>query len=150
MDCGVIMLACEFGHLCSLAVVRTGRPEKGNMDLRISERKSGNVTILDLQGRVVLGANNDSLAAELRKLAESAPCNVLINLAEATQVDSSGISTLVRSFVTLERDGGSLKILNPTGHVREILELTRLVQCFPTYTDEAEALASFRSSAAHA
>ncbi|HTX16636.1 MAG TPA: STAS domain-containing protein [Candidatus Baltobacteraceae bacterium] len=120
------------------------------MDLRISERKSGNVTILDLRGRIVLGPTNDSLAAELRKLAESAPCNVLINLSEATQVDSSGISTLVRSFVTLERDGGSLKILNPNGHVREILELTRLVQCLPTYTDEAQALASFRDSAAHA
>jgi anti-anti-sigma factor len=120
------------------------------MDLRISERKSQNVTIVDLQGRVVLGATNDSLAAELRKLAENAPCNVLINFADVTQVDSSGISTLVRNFVTLERDGGSLKLLNPKGHVREILELTRLVQCLPTYTEEAKALASFHDSAAHA
>ncbi|HEX4074828.1 MAG TPA: STAS domain-containing protein [Candidatus Acidoferrales bacterium] len=120
------------------------------MDLRIAERKSGNVTILDLRGRVVIGATNDSLTAELRKLAETAPCNVLINLADVAQVDSSGISTLVRSFVTLERDGGSLKILNPNGHVREILELTRLVNCLPTFTDEAQALASFRNTAAHA
>lgn len=120
------------------------------MDLRISERKSQNVTILDLDGRVVIGATNDSLAAELRKLAKNTPCQVLINLAGVTQVDSSGISTLVRSFVTLERDGGSLKLLNPEGHVREILELTRLVNCLPTYTDEAKAIASFRSTAAHA
>jgi anti-sigma B factor antagonist len=120
------------------------------MDLRISERKSENVTILDLRGRILTGTTNDAFAARLRKLAESAPCNVLINLAEVAQVDSSGLSTLVRSFVTLERDGGSLKLLNPEGHVREILELTRLVQCLPTYTNEAEALASFRDSAAHA
>jgi anti-sigma B factor antagonist len=120
------------------------------MGLRISERKSGNVTILDLRGRIVIGASNDSFRAKLRKLAENAPCNVLINLADVAQVDSSGISTLVRSFVTLERDGGSLKILHPRGHVREILELTRLVNCLPAYTDEAEALASFRKTATHA
>jgi len=120
------------------------------MDLRISERKSENVTILDVEGRLLIGASNEAFGAELRKLAASAPCNVLVNLAKLTQVDSSGISTLVRSFVTLERDGGSLKILNPTGHVRGVLELTRLVKSLPTYTDEAEALASFRDTAAHA
>ncbi|HTW25131.1 MAG TPA: STAS domain-containing protein [Candidatus Baltobacteraceae bacterium] len=119
------------------------------MDLRISERKLQNITILDLRGRVVIGATNDSLAEVLRKLAANAPCNVLINLADVSQVDSSGISTLVRSFVTLQRDGGSLKLLNPNGHVLEILELTRLVNCLPTFTDEAQAVASF-GSAAHA
>jgi anti-anti-sigma factor len=120
------------------------------MDLRISARKSQDVTIFDVEGRILIGASNEAFGAELRKLAASAPCNVLVNLAKVTQVDSSGISTLVRSFVTLERDGGSLKILNPTGHVREVLEITRLVKSIPTYADEAEALASFRSSAAHA
>lgn len=120
------------------------------MDLRISERKADGVTVLDLRGRVVIGKTNDALAAELRKLAEKTPCDVLINLTDVSQVDSSGISTLVRSFVTLERDGGHLKLLNPQGHVREILELTRLVSCLPTFTSEAEAVKSFRSTAAHA
>jgi anti-sigma B factor antagonist len=120
------------------------------MDLRISARKSGNVTILDVRGRIVIGESSDSLRAELCKLAESTPCNVLVNLAEVTQVDSSGISTLVRSYVTLNRNGGSLKILNPTKYVRQVLEATRLISCLPTYTDEAEALASFRDSAANA
>src|SRR5271154_4000419 len=120
------------------------------MNLRISARKSQGVTILDVEGRLLIGAGNDAFGAELRRLAASAPCNVLVNLAKVTQVDSSGISTLVRSFVTLERDGGNLKLLSPKGHVREVLELTRLVKSLPTYTDEAEALASFHDSAAHA
>lgn len=120
------------------------------MGLQISARKFGNVTILDLQGRLTIGVSNDTLGNELRRLAEAAPCDVLVNLAGVTQMDSSGISTLVRSFVTFERQGGSLKLLNPAGHVREVLELTRLIQSIPTFTDEAKAVASFRSGAAHA
>jgi anti-anti-sigma factor len=120
------------------------------MGIQISARKSGTVTILDVRGRIVIGDNSDSFRAELRKLAESTPCDVLVNLAGVTQVDSSGISALVQSFVTLKRDGGSLKILNPTGSVREVLELTGLIKCLPAYTDEAIAFASFRRSAAHA
>jgi anti-sigma B factor antagonist len=120
------------------------------MGLQISERKSENVTILDLRGRIVIGDGNDSFAAELRKLAETAPCDVLVNLADVTQVDSSGISTLVKLFVTLKREGGNLKLLNPVGTVRHVLEVTGLIRCFPTYTDEEAAIASFRGSAAHA
>jgi anti-anti-sigma factor len=126
------------------------RHEEDDMGLQISTRKSGNVTILDVRGRIVIGANSDSFRVELRKLAENTPCDVLVNLAGVTQVDSSGISALVQSFVTLKRDGGSLKILNPTGYVREVLEVTGLINCLPAYTDEASALASFRDSAAHA
>lgn len=118
------------------------------MGLQISSRKSGTVTILDLQGRVTIGSSNDALSAELRKLAENAPCDVLVNLAGVTQMDSSGISTLVRTFVTLERQGGGLKLLNPAGHVREVLDLTRLIQSIPTYKSESTAVASFRSSTA--
>jgi anti-anti-sigma factor len=123
---------------------------EANMGLQIATRKSGDVIVLDLVGRVIIGVSNDSLSAELRKLADTAPCNVLVNLSGVTQMDSSGISTLVRSFVTLERQGGSLKVLNPTGHVKEVLELTRLIQSIPSFTDEAKAVASFRGGVAHA
>lgn len=114
------------------------------MGLQISSRKSGDVTIIDVRGRVIIGRENDTLSAELRKLAEAGPCDILVNLAGATQVDSSGISTIVRSFVTLERRGGRLKLVNPSGHVRQVLELTRLIRSIPTFTDEAAALTSFR------
>ena len=120
------------------------------MDLQIVPRNSGKVVILDLRGRIVIGANADSFRAELRQLAQNKPCDVLVNLAAVTQVDSTGITALVQSFVTLKRDGGSLKILNPTGYVRQVLEVTGLINCLPVFTDEATALASFHGSAAHA
>jgi anti-anti-sigma factor len=120
------------------------------MGLQITARKSGNVTILDLQGRIIIGSSNDALGTELRKLAEVGPADVLVNLAGVAQIDSSGISTIVRSFVSLERQGGGLKLLNPAGHVREVLELTRLIQSIPTFTDEAKAVRAFRGGVAHA
>jgi anti-sigma B factor antagonist len=120
------------------------------MGLQITTRKSGNVTILDLAGRIVIGVSNDSLSAELRKFAEAGASEIVVNLEGVTQIDSSGISTLVRSFVTLERQGGGLKILNPTGHVKEVLELTRLIQAIPAFTDEGKAIAAFRGGVAHA
>jgi anti-sigma B factor antagonist len=120
------------------------------MGLQISKRKSGAITILDLQGGITIGVSNDFLAAELRELMEAGPSEVIINLSGVAKIDSSGISTIVRFFVTLQRLGGGLRILNPSGHVREIFELTRLINCIPTYADEAKAIASFRGGAVRA
>ncbi len=113
------------------------------MNLQIIARKSGDVTILDLQGRVTIGVSNDLLIARLRELLDEGVRKVLINLENVPAMDSSGISSLVRSFVTLQRTGGSLRLLHPAGHVREVLELTRLLHSIPNFDDEAQAIASF-------
>ncbi len=114
------------------------------VSLHISQRKSGDVTIIDLHGRATIGRGNDTLVAELRQTLEAGARKLLVNLANTSQVDSSGISTIVRAFVTLQRKGGSLKLLNPNGRVREVLEVTRLLNAIPTFEDEAKALASFK------
>jgi anti-anti-sigma factor len=120
------------------------------MGLRISARKFEDITILDVHDRIVIGETCDSFGVVLCELAESKPCNVLVNFAEATQVDSSRISALVKSFVTLKRHGGNVNILNPLGAVRDLLDVTGLVHCLQTYTDGAKALASIHDGAAHA
>src|ERR1019366_5596486 len=111
---GVILRPPDGLIKCRACALRSWQ-EDADMGLQISARKSENVTILDVRGRIVIGDNNDSFAAELRKLAASTPGDGLGDLAEVTQVDSSGISTLVKLFVTLKRDGGNLKSLNPVG-----------------------------------
>jgi anti-sigma B factor antagonist len=117
------------------------------MNLKISSRHSGDVTILDLEGRVTIGRDNDSLNQRLQELARQSVKKILVNLANVAQLDSSGLSTLVRAFISFQNAGGSLKLLHPGGHVRQVLDLTRLTKTIPTLDDEAQAVASFSSSA---
>ncbi|MGH9774350.1 MAG: STAS domain-containing protein [Candidatus Acidiferrales bacterium] len=113
------------------------------MNLQIAKRQSGDVMIIDLAGRVTIGRENDLLCQELHDTIASGAHKLLINLENVKQMDSSGISCVVRNFVSLQRVKGSLKLLRPRGHVRDVLELTHLLQSIPSYEDEAAALASF-------
>ncbi len=113
------------------------------MGLQATTRQSGDVTILDLEGRATIGRENDALAAALRRLTEGGARKLLVNLAGMVQIDSSGISTLVRTFVAMGKSGGSLKLLAPVGRVRQALAVARLLSAIPTFDDEAAALASF-------
>ena len=114
------------------------------VSLQISTRKRGDVTILDLRGKAILGFDSDRLAGHLEKLVASGVPKLLLNLADLTQLDSSGISAIVGTFVTLQRRGASLKLLRPRDQVRDVLHVVRLLEVIPTFEDEAEALASFR------
>ncbi len=118
--------------------------EEAVVSLRTMIRQSGDVTILDLEGRATIGASSDLLARELRRLRESGARKLLVNLSGVTQIDSSGLSMLVRAFVSLGQSGGSLKLLGVRGRVREVFSVTRLLGAIPTFDDEASALASFR------
>jgi anti-anti-sigma factor len=106
------------------------------VDLQISIRESGDVTILDLQGRATIGADSDLLSSPLQRLAAKGVQKLLLNLAGVTQLDSSGISAITRMSVSLSRQGGSL--------VLEVLRVIHLPDIIPTFEDETEALASFR------
>ncbi|MFZ0037869.1 MAG: STAS domain-containing protein [Candidatus Acidiferrales bacterium] len=116
------------------------------MGLQFCIRRHEDVVILDLRGRVTIGHSNDELSRELRSLADNEARKILVNLNDVPQLDSSGISTIVRTFVTLRRAGGSLKLLRPTGHVFEVLDMTHLLQTIPTFDDENKALESFREA----
>jgi anti-sigma B factor antagonist len=114
------------------------------VDLQISIRESGDVTILDLQGRATIGADSDLLSGYLQSLVANGAQKLLLNLANVTQLDSWGISAIIGTHVSLSRQGGSVKLLCPRGRVQTVLRVTRLPDIVPTFEDEAQALASFR------
>ncbi len=120
------------------------------MGLQITARRAGDVAILDVSGRATIGESADTMTRELQKLVTDGSRKVLVNLALVSQIDSTGLSALVRAFVSLERSGGAMKLLRPSGNVRHVLELTRLIRSIPTFEDETVALEAFVQPAAGA
>lgn len=115
------------------------------MTLQIAVRESAGVTIVDLKGRATIGADNDMLNANLRKLVSSGVRNLVLNLADLTQLDSSSIGTIASTFVSLGRQGGTLKLLHPRGRVRTALDAMKWLDYISSFEDEAQAIASFHS-----
>ena len=118
---------------------------EGVVSLQIVVRQSNDVTILDLTGKSTIDASEGELLSKrLRALTDNGKHKLLLNLANLTQVDSSGISAIVEAYVCLQRQDGELKLLNPRGRVLEVLTLFRLLDTIPSFKDETKALASFR------
>lgn len=69
--------------------------------------------------------------------------NILLNLADVTYIDSSGIGELVSAFTGVSKQGGALKLLNLTKKVHDLLQITKLYTVFDVHDDEAQAIASF-------
>ena len=114
------------------------------MGLQISIRESGDVTILDLQGRATLDGGSQLLSSRLQELVANGVRKLLLNLGDLSQIDSSCFSIIVRTRVSLKGRGGDLKLLRPGGHVLEALKVLHLLEIIPTFEDETQALASFR------
>ena len=114
------------------------------MSLQISIREFGDVTILDLRGRSTIGDDTELLSSQLQTLVADGVRKLLLNLADLTQVDSSGVSAIVRTCVSLRRQGGDLKLLCPCGRVLEVFRVLRLLKSIASFEDETQALVSFR------
>jgi len=111
--------------------------------LTINERNAGNVTVLDLSGRITIGEGSVQLRDAVRRLLEQGNKNLLIDLGAVDYVDSSGIGELVSCYTTTKNQGGQLKLLNLTKKIKDLLSITKLLTVFETFEDESEALKSF-------
>ncbi len=116
----------------------------GGTGLKILVRKSHGITILDLRGKSTFDNSGcEILYGELIRLSEGGASNLLLNVENLTQVDSSSVGALVRAYVALKRRGGSLKLLRPRAHVKMVLDVFHLLETIPNFEDETQALASF-------
>lgn len=112
--------------------------------MQISERQSGSVTILDLSGKITLGEDGTLLKDKLQSLLHQGKKNILFNLGQVQYVDSAGLGALVSAYTTVTREGGSLKLVNVTKKLQDLLSITKLLTVFDTYDSEDEAVRSYK------
>ena len=113
------------------------------MSLKESTRQVGIVTVIDLSGKIVLGDGSSLLRETVKDLASRGQKKILLNLADVSYIDSSGLGALVASFTTIKGQDGQIKLLNLTSKVHDLLQITKLLTVFDVFTDEATALKSF-------
>lgn len=112
--------------------------------MRVSTRQKGDVTIVDLTGKITIGAGDIELRNAVQQAIESGAKNVLINLHGVTTIDSSGVGELVSAYTTATNRGVRLKLVSLPDKVADILTVTQLITVFDVYDSEADAIAAFQ------
>jgi len=113
--------------------------------MHIEERSTGDVVILDLKGKMTLGEGDELLKDKINSLLHQGKRSVVLNLADVPYIDSAGLGELVRTYTSLSRQGGTLKLLNLTKRITDLLSITKLLTVFETHDTEADAVRSFSS-----
>jgi anti-sigma B factor antagonist len=103
--------------------------------------------VLDLKGKVTLGEGDQLLKDKVNSLVNQGHKKIVLNLADVPYIDSAGLGEVVRTYTTVSRQGGSLKLLNLTKRITDLLSITKLLTVFETFDSENEAVRSFSASA---
>jgi anti-sigma B factor antagonist len=111
--------------------------------MKATVRDIGKVTVVDLSGKITIGEGDVVLRERVTELLDGGHQNILLNLSKVSYMDSAGIGELVACYKRAKEKEGIVKLLNPSGKVYDLLQLTKLEEVFETYKDEKEALVSF-------
>ena len=113
--------------------------------IKISERTVGDVTILDLHGRLVFDEGDTSCVERIDALVSQNHVRIILNMEDVTYIDSAGVGALVAKYVTLRKRGGDLKLLRLSNRVRRVISIARLLAVFDAFESEDLAIRSFDS-----
>jgi anti-sigma B factor antagonist len=113
------------------------------VSVKLTTRQVGEITVVDAAGRITLGEGASTFRDTIRDLAGNGKKKLLLNLAEVSYIDSSGIGEMVSGFTTVTNAGGQVKLLNLTKRVKDLLQITKLYTVFEVFDDEAAAVRSF-------
>ena len=114
--------------------------------MKILERTVGDVTVLDLAGRLVAADGDDQFRDTLNRIVRLGSRKVLLNLDGVTYIDSAGLGVMVSKYISICKRDGQLKLCNLHPRSFEVLHVTKLLTVFEAYDSEAEAIESFAGS----
>ena len=111
--------------------------------MTIEERPTGSVMILDLKGKLTIGDGDELLKDKINSLVQQGHTKLILNLADVPYIDSGGLGQVVRTYTTVKQHNGSLKLMNVTKRIEDLLAITKLLTVFDVFETEQEALQSF-------
>lgn len=111
--------------------------------MQIAERSAGNVKVLDLSGQITFTQGDQLFKDKIHSLVHQGHKNILVNMADVTHVDSAGLGELVSAYTTVTKAGGSMKLVNLTRRLTDLLSITKLLTVFDTFESEQDALTNF-------
>jgi anti-sigma B factor antagonist len=111
--------------------------------VEVTEHVFENVTVLEIWGKITLGEGDEVLKDKINSLIQQERKKLLLNLEGVPYIDSAGLGEIVRTYTTVSRQGGKLKLLNLTKRIQDLLAITKLLTVFETYESEPEAVKSF-------
>lgn len=111
--------------------------------MKIEKRKVGDVLILDLKGKILIGYGIDEVRDAINSIIQEKETKILLNFKAVPYLDSTGLGEVVRSYTSIKKEGGTVKIVNLTNKVKDLLSVTKLLTVFDTFEDEEKAVASF-------
>jgi len=113
------------------------------LSVKLTTRKVEDITVIDAVGRITLGEGSSSFRDTVRNLVAAGDKKIVLNLAQVTYIDSSGIGELVSAFTTVANQSGQLKLLHLTKRIEDLLQITKLYTVFDVFDNEATAVRSF-------
>jgi anti-sigma B factor antagonist len=117
--------------------------EENTVALKMTTREVDGVTVVALDGRIVLGEESNALRERVKSLIAEGKTKVVLNMANITFIDSAGLGTLVAAHHSAKSQGAALKLAHLGSKFQEVLQITKLLTVFDVYNTEAEAVASF-------
>jgi anti-sigma B factor antagonist len=111
--------------------------------MKIKVHEENSVSIVALSGKLTIGEGTAALRNKVEELVEGGSCRILLNMADVTYIDSSGLGELVAVRATVDRAGGEIKLLNLGKHVHDLLKITKLYTVFEVFEDQASAIQSY-------